>query len=478
MAKQKSEKKDKSIGKKLTVILAVLGVAAVFVAAANYAALAKIKGYNQQMLDAFSDFSDAAIHSDWTTLEAANAIINDASRNSNIRIEGTYIFNFFLLIYAISVTITGSIIIKRTIVNPAKKAKTDLDGIVKKIEDGKGDLTLRVYDKTKDEVGQLATGINQFISSLQDLMKKIQGATMKLNTSVMMVHEQSEASNESASNISAATEELAASMQEITATLHEMLSYCDGMVATMSEMDANANASAKELKEVKEKAAKQYQKAISAKEKTITAFGEMEKEVVLAVEESRSVNQIQKLADDILGIAAQTNLLALNASIEAARAGEAGRGFSVVADEIRVLADSSRETVNSIQEISGKVIAAVKNLSDNASEMLRFVNDDVAKDYDTFVGIIGNYGEDSDNASKTFESFAQSANDSVQTAGMMNREIGNISTTVEECAKGVSSAAEEIAQLVEAVSSILVQANNTKDVSDELSGEVSRFEII
>ena len=83
-----------------------------------------------------------------------------------------------------------------------------------------------------------------------------------------------------------------------------------------------------------------------------------------AIEDSKSVDQVNNLTNDILNISSQTNLLALNASIEAARAGEAGKGFAVVADEIRQLADSSRETANKIQSINSVVVAAVNNLSD------------------------------------------------------------------------------------------------------------------
>lgn len=203
------------------------------------------------------------------------------------------------------------------------------------------------------------------------------------------------------------------------------------------------------------------------------AFKRMSQE---AVEASKSVNEIEKLTENILNIATQTNLLALNASIEAARAGEAGRGFAVVADEIRQLADSSRETANNIQEISGKVIEAVNNLSANATEMIRFVDEKVALDYDNFVKIIGNYDADSDQASNTFNEFAVKSKDSLGTMNDMNEGINNISITIEESAKGVTNVAQEISQLVTAISAITVQADENKNLSEDLSDEVAKFE--
>lgn len=101
--------------------------------------------------------------------------------------------------------------------------------------------------------------------------------------------------------------------------------------------------------------------------------------------------KINELTNNILNIASQTNLLALNASIEAARAGEAGRGFAVVADEIRNLAENSRDTANDIQNISVLVTEAVRVLSENAEEMLKFVGTDVIKDYDGFVDVVNQY---------------------------------------------------------------------------------------
>ena len=211
-------------------------------------------------------------------------------------------------------------------------------------------------------------------------------------------------------------------------------------------------------------------------EKTVETFDGIHKDVAEAVEASKSVNEIEKLTENILNIAAQTNLLALNASIEAARAGEAGRGFAVVADEIRQLADSSRETANNIQEISGKVIEAVNNLSANATEMIRFVDEKVTLDYDNFVKIIGNYDADTDQASNTFNEFAVKSKDSLGTMNDMNEGINNISITIEESAKGVTNVAQEISQLVTAISAITVQADENKNLSEDLSDEVAKFE--
>ena len=122
------------------------------------------------------------------------------------------------------------------------------------------------------------------------------------------------------------------------------------------------------------------------------------------------------------------------------------------------------------------VFDAVTDLAGNATEMIRFVDEEVANDYDNFVNIIGKYESDSDEASNSFSEFADMATDSVDTMTKMNDGINNISVTIEESTRGITNVAEEISKLVMAISSISVQAGENKNISDGLSGEVSKFE--
>ena len=469
-------KKKKSLNKKIVGMLTIMGLVSLLITYANVSALKLINQFNNDISTAFASYEQAVELGDEQAIEQAKADVEYFLYHSNTRIDGTYKFDYALIFVNAIIIIVLCMIVRRTIVRPAQHAKKDLDEIIEGIESGKGDLTLRVFDKTEDEIGQLASGINKFIEVLKELMVKIQNASDNMNESVNLVREEAESSNVNATNVSATSEQLAASMEEVSASLYELTRNCSLMLEKIAEINESAVSSAERMNVVKLNAQSRYTEAVYAKEKTVSTFDGIQKSVVEAVEASRSVNQIKDLTDNILSIASQTNLLALNASIEAARAGEAGRGFAVVADEIRQLADDSRETANRIQEISGMVIEAVSDLAGNAKEMIRFVDEEVVNEYDNFVKIIENYEADSEEASSTFSGFATMSGESVKTMTDMNEGINNISVTIEESAQGVSNVAEEISQLVSAISTITVQAGENKNISDGLSGEVSKFE--
>ena len=410
-------------------------------------ALQAIRGKNNVLIEQFEQYEEAVENNDTAVFETAKGEVAEAIRHSNYRINGSIIFDLALVAADIIVIVLLSIVINKSIVRPAKRAKNDLDDIILGIESGQGNLTLRVFDETSDEIGQLANGVNHFIETLQNLMVKIQSVSKDMQKSSYLVQNEAESSNMSASNVSATSEELAASMEEVSASLYDLAQGCNNLLKKMEGMNEDAKNSAMKMHEVKLTAENSYKEAIASKEKTVETFDGIQKDVAEAVEASKSVNEIAKLTENILNIAAQTNL-----------------------------ADSSRETANNIQEISGKVIEAVNNLSANATEMIRFVDEKVALDYDNFVKIIGNYDADSDQASNTFNEFAVKSKDSLGTMNDMNEGINNISIAIEESAKGVTNVAQEISQLVTAISAITVQADENKNLSEDLSDEVAKFE--
>lgn len=377
-----------------------------------------------------------------------------------------------LFLFAMAVTIA---IVTVTIACPAKKSGVLLQQIVNKIENKEGDLTERIPIKTRDEIGQMTAGVNGFLEQLQGIMKKLKQQSEQMMDSAKTVHKEIDESNESASSVSAEMEEMAASMQEMSATLGQMATGSDNVLVEVKAMTEQVNHGVQLVNDIKECAQMMHRETLESKNSAGQIMAEISQKLAAAVEESRSADQINELTGEILEITDQTNLLALNASIEAARAGEAGRGFAVVADEIRLLADNSRDTANKIQSVSSQVIGAVESLAQNAEDMLRFIDENVMKDYDSFVEVVEKYEQDADHVNGILTEFAGNSSDINDTIQGMNVGMNDIAAAVDESAKSVANVASNAARLVESMKQIQKETENNQDISLKLSSEVNRF---
>ena len=408
-------------------------------------------------------------------LEVLTTKVAEVMRRSSVQIFGTKMFNYvavalYIVIFAITV-----ISVALTIVKPARESGNALRAITAKLNAGQGDLTERVPVKTKDEIGQMAAGINNFMDQLQKIMRELKAESVNMAQSVQVITGQVIESNESASNVSAATEEMAASMEEISATLGQLSTGSTNVLSEIQSVDTSVRDGVGLVQDIKDRATKMHRSTVEGKEKAGKTIMHIRTNLQAALEESRSAQKINEMTQEILSITSQTNLLSLNASIEAARAGEAGRGFAVVADEIRGLADSSAEAANNIQSISALVTEAVEKLAKNAEEMLQFVDVEIMRDYDNFVEVVEQYKQDADSVDEILSEVARNTADVSETMNGMNTGINDISTAVEENAKGITNVADSAVTLVEAMSEIQKETENNQQISDKLNSEVNRF---
>ena len=385
-----------------------------------------------------------------------------------------------MIINVIILAVCGLVvlIVSRTIVKPAKDATKHLNSIIKGIEDGEGNLTERLNIKYSDEIGQLATGINSFLDQLQNIMVKLRGSSWNMNSQVNNINSSIITSEGSASDVSATMQQMSASMEEISATLDTIAAGSRDMLESVQGMKALAKEGVDVTDVIKVKAEDIRKDALNSKENTIKMIEANKELLEVAIENSRSVDKINELTNDILGIASQTNLLALNASIEAARAGDAGRGFAVVADEIRDLAERSKDTANNIQEISKLVTEAVGALAENANEMLGFIDGTVLSDYDKLVDVANQYYADADQLDGMMDVIDDKSTELEDNITNINEGIDGINTAVDESAQGVTMVADNASQLVEMLGSIRNDAESNREISNELSNEVAQFKHI
>ena len=420
--------------------------------------------------------SSTAIQKD---IEVLSTHANDTASEARERLASVYISslvsNGIVIIISVILIIVAIYCVMKYVIKPIIATNKDIRDIIDGIDNGEGDLTKRVRVISNDEIADLGNGINLFMDKLQEILKLIIENTNYMENVVAEVDGSVVKSNDSASDLSAMTEELSATMQDVGLSVNTINDNADNILKDVEIIATKSDDINQFSKEMKANAEKIESDARYNMVQTGEKVGNILDVLNKAIEDIKSVDQVNNLTNDILNISSQTNLLALNASIEAARAGEAGKGFAVVADEIRQLADSSRETANKIQSINSVVVAAVNNLSDNANNLVSYLQQTILPEFQTFVDGGVKYKENASYIENAMDEFVEKTDVLKKNMDEIAHSINTITTVVDDGAAGVNNAAISTQDLVEDIVNISNKMIENKSIAQNLKNSTNIF---
>lgn len=370
-----------------------------------------------------------AIESDTNELYMAVSARTESARK---KLLAVYIISLIIgaaaIVTCLVLVLAAIRIIKQYVITPIRGTVNTLQESSEKLDSVTGEV-LR-HARTS---GQSARGLSSLAQSLSQAIQKV-------------------ASNASNINNSAA---------DIRGDVNDMAEECSAITEYSSAMKLRANemeASAQTNTEVIRRKASDILEVLNE-----------------AIENSKSVDQVNSLTKDIVAISSTTNLIAINASVEAMRAGDAGKGFAVVAREIKGLADSSGETAKRIQEVNEIVTNAVHNLSRHSQDMADYLNKTILTEFQEFVCSGRQYKEDADYVKEMIDAFNSRADRLRNSMSEIADSIGSITMAIDEGAAGITGVADSTKSLVEDMTDITNRMDINREIVEDLKKQMEVF---
>lgn len=371
--------------------------------------------------------------------------------------------------YIVSLIVLGLLMMK------FKKAMGKLNDKVKELASGSGDLTKEIDVYTGDELEVIAGNMNAFLEQIRALMKRVaksteeilqtgeeMGVTVEENTRIMT------AMNSEIAEISSNMEQSATSSKLLSTNLSDS-------AENIAEFSKSVNKICVQVQKANESAQRTSTEAKEHQKNAMSSIGVLQERMRKTSKEVQKIEQVKKIAEEIGTIAGQTRMLSLNAQIEAARAGEMGKGFAVVATEVGNLSNDIDQAVTEINTINGQVLDAVGALTEVLEEIIRFVSEDVARDYDAFATLGEEYGSTTETIRKQMTEIGAQSTYISKAIADINTSVQHITATVTETAESANEMASSTNRIAESFERLSNTSQKNARHSGRLNEQVTRY---
>lgn len=313
------------------------------------------------------------------------------------------------------------------------------------------------------------------IKPFKSILYTLQGSSDRINNVVSEVLKRAKTSNKSTKDLSSLTGALSAAIQKVASNASIINSSAADIKRDVNDTADECGAITKYSIAMKARAKDMEQSAQTNMEIMRAKVSNILTVLNEAIEDSRSVDQVNLLTKDILQISASTNIIALNASVEAARVGAAGKGFAVVAEEIRQLADSCGETANRIQEVNKIVTSAVHNLSKHSQDLVDYLSESILAEFQEFVNSGKQYKDDAAYIEQAMDEFQNRTDRLKQSMIEIADSIGSITKAIDDGAAGITGAADSTQSLAADMADISNRMDMNQEIVEELQKQTKIF---